>query len=275
MTTYVRENHILGEGTYATVYKGHIKHDKSPCAIKVVNYAKFTNTEMRQLEKEVQTLAKLSAKFPDPTKNPFIHIYSASVTSINELSIITELATGEELDILTSRFVSGIPERITKFIFSKILNAVKILHEENMCHLDLKLENIMFDRRSRSKIKILDFGFARNTRTLDGDIQYHNMFCGSVHYVAPEIVNHVPYDGCKADVWALGVTLFALLTGSFPFDSINDDHHSIFSKIRENKVRFPAFLSTTAVNLLKSMLRSNALQRPSISEIMTHQWFER
>mmetsp|Transcript_20010 Transcript_20010/g.25308 ORF Transcript_20010/g.25308 Transcript_20010/m.25308 type:complete len:276 (-) Transcript_20010:57-884(-) len=271
--SYTRENCVLGEGSYATVYKGHLNNAlKTPCAIKVVNYSTFTDEQKRLLENEVRILTRLSRKFPDSTKNPFIHFHNATITGDNELSIVTELASGEELDIYCTRFVSGCPERIAKLVFYRILSATKILHEEGMCHLDLKLENIMYDR-TKNQIKILDFGFSTNSKNSHGT-KYHKIFRGSIHYVAPEIVNNIPYDGCKADVWALGVTLYIMLIGYFPFDTTLDDNEVIFAKIRENTPTYPRFLSTGALKLLRSMLNSVPSKRPSISDVMQHQWFQ-
>merc|ERR1719238_1026862 len=144
---------ILGEGSYATVYKGYTNDTKEARALKIVDYSSYSKEQITQLENEVKTLALLSNKFPDPTTNPFIHIYDAITLDRKKLCIVTELAAGEELDIYT-----------TKFVVLNVLKAVQLLHEQNICHLDLKLENIMYDRKF-NKIKILDFGFSHPSKT--------------------------------------------------------------------------------------------------------------
>merc|ERR1719238_114487 len=263
---------ILGEGSYATVYKGYTNDTKEPRALKIVDYSSYSKEQITQLENEVKTLALLSNKFPDPTTNPFIHIYDAITLDRKKLCIVTELAAGEELDIYTTRFVAGIPERIAKLVFLNVLKAVQLLHEQNICHLDLKLENIMYDRKF-NKIKILDFGFSCPSKTKEDETVYHNTFCGSMHYVAPEIVDHIPFDGCKADIWALGVCLFSMLTGNFPFDSEEGDDKVIFAGIRENKPNFPSFLSTGALSILKEMMNCSPDKRGTVSSLLSHPWF--
>jgi len=180
-----------------------------------------------------------------------------------------ELATGEELDLYCTRFASGIPERIAKLIFQRVPKAVEILHDSRYCHLDLKLENIMYDRNT-NKIKILDFGFARRTKTKRNEIKYHRTFCGSMHYLPPEIINNLPFDGTKADVWSLGIVLYGMLVDQFPFDG---EEKELFRLITQNNPYFPPFLSTGATSLLKSMLKTNPEERPDISSLLTHPFF--
>jgi len=85
------------------------------------------------------------------------------------------------------------------------------MHSQLICHRDLKLENILVSDRKR--IKIIDFGFSIRTPE---DVKL-KIFCGTSSYMAPEIVRKSEYDGFKGDMWALGVLLYVLLTGRFPF----------------------------------------------------------
>ena len=66
-------------------------------------------------------------------------------------------------------------------------------------------------------IKIIDFGFACFIRDDKGHRQRHKIFCGTPSYMCPEIVKKHDYDGQYVDLWALGVMLYAMLTGLFPF----------------------------------------------------------
>ena len=85
------------------------------------------------------------------------------------------------------------------------------MHSNLICHRDLKIENILVSDRQR--IKIIDFGFSIRTQE---DVNL-KIFCGTSAYMSPEIVRKTEYNGFKADIWALGVVLYVLLTGRFPF----------------------------------------------------------
>ena len=81
------------------------------------------------------------------------------------------------------------------------------MHSKNVVHRDLKLENILIDESN--KIKIIDFGFATKCKN-GGMLSTH---CGTPHYMDPDLAKRGSYSGFAADVWALGVILFMLLTG--------------------------------------------------------------
>ena len=83
------------------------------------------------------------------------------------------------------------------------------MHQRNVTHRDIKLENILLDE-TRTRVKLIDFGFS-------ACIPYEKKVCGTPSYMAPEIVSKIEYSGPPADIWALGVLLYALLCGRFPF----------------------------------------------------------
>lgn len=97
------------------------------------------------------------------------------------------------------------------------------MHNNLICHRDLKLENILVSNRSR--IKIIDLGFGIRTPE---DVML-KMHCGTTSYMAPEIVRKSAYNGFKADIWALGIVLYVMLTGKFPFNGKTEK--DIFSRI--------------------------------------------
>ena len=78
-------------------------------------------------------------------------------------------------------------------------------------------------------IKIIDFGFAAFSVDADGKSQKHKVFCGTPSYMAPELVRKHEYDGLQVDMWALGIMLYAMLTGTFPFRGQNE--HELYMKI--------------------------------------------
>ena len=85
-----------------------------------------------------------------------------------------------------------------------------------MVHRDIKVENILIGQDL--KVKLIDFGFSV---IVPPDYNL-SIFCGTPSYMAPEIVSKIEYSGPPADIWALGVLLFALLCGKFPFKGSND-----------------------------------------------------
>jgi serine/threonine protein kinase len=125
-------------------------------------------------------------------------------------------------------YISGIPlssylkgqpgsciiERDAKKIFQPLVDSVRYLHSINVSHRDIKLENVLLDGRLLPKL--IDFGFA--TCIFDKA----KIFCGTPSYMSPEIVLKTEYRGEPADVWALGVLLYVMLTGIFPFKGQTD-----------------------------------------------------
>lgn len=112
---------------------------------------------------------------------------------------------------LKNKASKRLEENETKKIYSQICQGISYCHAKNIVHRDLKLENILIDENKL--VKIIDFGFSiaiAPDKTL-------NIFCGTPSYMAPEIVSKKNYKGHATDIWALGILLFTLLCGHFPF----------------------------------------------------------
>jgi len=104
------------------------------------------------------------------------------------------------------------------------------MHGKAVCHRDIKLDNIIFDEETLC-VKIIDFGFALNSK------EPLKVFCGTPSYMSPEIVGKRDYSGQAADIWAVGVVLYVLLTGMLPFRA--DDEKILFKKIQKGLYAMP------------------------------------
>ena len=169
---------------------------------------------------------------------------------------------------------SGLGELKSKVIFYKIFEGIKCCHENNICHRDLKLENILLDEKINPKI--CDFGFAcKNGLKLEE-------YLGTPMYKPPEINNQIPYDGKKADIFSLGAALIILVTGKCGFKNatksdplycniISKDYNIYWSEVEENLSYIT--LSPEFKDLFIKMIKCDPEERITIEDILDHPWF--
>jgi len=112
---------------------------------------------------------------------------------------------------LKSRITRRLEENEAKKVFVGICRGISYCHSKSIVHRDIKLDNILLD--NDCNVKIIDFGFSI---CVSADKKL-SIFCGTPCYMAPEIVSKLQYYGPPTDVWALGIVLYALLCGKFPF----------------------------------------------------------
>ena len=112
-----------------------------------------------------------------------------------------------------------------------VFMGLKDLHSIGITHRDIKLENLLLD--DNNNIKIIDFGFS----TCIPNDKKIKIFCGTPSYMAPEIVRKTEYCGPPADIWALGVLLFTILSGQFPYRGATDEE--LYDKICRADYKLP------------------------------------
>jgi serine/threonine protein kinase len=102
-------------------------------------------------------------------------------------------------------------------------------------------------------------------------------WCGSPIYAAPELIMRRDYIGPKTDVWALGVILYALVTGCMPWSTDGNERITQLTEFFQGKFVFPSscVLSTAVRDLISRMLRADPEERISIEEIKVHPWIVR
>ena len=147
--------------------------------------------------------------------------------------------------------------------FRQLLSAVGYCHSFNICHRDLKPENILLTKNL--EIKVADFGMAALHQTPEHRLQTS---CGSPHYAAPEVIRATFYRGDDADVWSMGVILYASLAGYLPFD--HDDLSGLLDAIKKGHYKMPSHFSSEAADLIHRMLQLNPRDRIRTSQIWRH-----
>lgn len=140
--------------------------------------------------------------------------------------------------------------------FQQIIVGVEHCHRHLVCHRDLKPENLLLDKNRN--VKIADFGMA----SLQVPSKMLETSCGSPHYACPQIISGVKYDGAAADVWSCGIVLYAMLTGTLPFDDPN--MRRLLSKVKLGEFTIPDYVSQQARDLIQNMIASDPSKRFSV-----------
>ncbi|KAK0543691.1 hypothetical protein OC846_006326 [Tilletia horrida] len=194
-----------------------------------------------------------------------IQLYEVLATE-SSIWMVSELCAGGELyDYLVERGV--LPEAEAQRLFGQLCLAVAYIHDRGIVHRDLKLENVLLDEMCN--VKLGDFGFTREYERR----KLMDTFCGTTGYAAPEMLAGKKYTGQEVDIWSLGIILYALVTGSLPFD--DDDEDVMRLKILQGDYVIPDELSEDAKDLIRSILKQNPNERLGIRAILSHPWFTR
>lgn len=179
---------------------------------------------------------------------------------------------GDLLDYINQR--KSISESSIKKIIFDVLVAIEDLHSKKYCHQDIKLENI-FLLNQGTKAVLGDFG---STEILN-EGEKSSSILGSLFYLSPEILITKKHDK-SADIWALGVTLFTLLIGEFPFVGRNvnqliEDINGRKNQNQKDSLFFPELdkVSKEAKDLIISMLQIDPEKRITPSQALKSSWF--
>jgi serine/threonine protein kinase len=157
-------------------------------------------------------------------------------------------------------------ETEARFFFRQIIAALAYIHSKGYAHRDLKPENLLLD--DNQCLKLIDFGLCAKPR--GGMDNLLTTCCGSPAYAAPELIAGRSYLGAEADLWSMGVLLYALLCGYLPFD--DDNINLLYKKIQNGKYESPAWLSIESVQLLSELLQVDPKRRLTMQQLIYHPW---
>nr|XP_060627844.1 tribbles homolog 3 [Anolis sagrei ordinatus] len=161
-----------------------------------------------------------------------------------------------------------LPEDEGAALFRQMVEAVSHCHQHGIVLRDLKLRKFVFADQERSRLLLENL---EDSYVLNGPDDSLEDKHGCPAYVGPEILtSRGSYSGKAADVWSLGVALYTLLVGCYPFQGTKPA--SLFGKIRRGHFAVPEDLSPKARCLIRCLLRKNPAERLTAKEILLHPW---
>lgn len=194
----------------------------------------------------------------------------------NHLVIVLELVRGKDLLELINEGGGFLDDATARRYFKQLLEGVDFLHKKGFAHRDIKPENCMVETR-KDRLVIIDFGLSKHLTSAK------TLGVGTPDYMAPELIRTDPlssggkaYDAALADVWSMGVTLYLMAAGVYPFED-GDNPRDVSATLRNvcfgNYRPLPKRLEgTKCEELIKHMLQPNVRRRLSLEEVRNHEW---
>lgn len=280
---------ILGTGAFGTVYKGRHKSMGTFFAIKQLAKGEG-GISMAEAMAEFEMCARVS--------HPHIMRVYGYFESETAISLVSELASGGELNDYMAKHPESNNERCVANVASQVLSALVFLHESSPCmiHHDIKPPNILIAGPNWSrdptgltpKCFIGDFGTCQMRKQMTGLASHLSNgttgepeLLGTPEYCGPEVFDG--NSGPRTDVYALGVSLFEILGGNKPFeieyDIFGDGDTDTFAQMKDMNLEADfsplKHVTTEGVNLLRRMLSKDFLSRPTARMCTEDEWFAR
>ena len=221
--TDIRKNYefisMLGNGAFGKVRLYRDRNYKELLfAIKTLKKEGIPPYEFNLLKSEVNILSNLD--------HPNIVKYFGVFEDDFYVHIVMEYLKGYDLyKIISLKIYNGFDEKDMCGIIEQLLKALSFIHNQGIVHRDIKPENILFsDRRDYSTLKLIDFGLATYKKD--------HKSVGTPYYMAPEMFEG---NSCiQSDIWSVGVIVYLMLTGKFPFDVKENENESLYHKVKND-----------------------------------------
>jgi serine/threonine protein kinase len=276
----------LNRGGTAVVYDADDLEKGMRVALKVMNTRDGVMTmPIKQVKREVE----IASSMRHPNIVQLIDVFAEGT----QLVIVWELVSGPDLLDLLNACNGRMTEKQAAHYFRQIHMGVTFLHDNGLCHRDLKPENCMVDAKTDT-LKIIDFGLSKH---LESAV---TLGVGTPDYMAPEMlgyggsknqrqVHHQQppylgsnsskklYDARAVDVWAMGVMLYLMVAGVYPFeDPENPDNVACtLQNVRDGRIRpLPADISHHCADLIVRMLHKKSSKRLTLASVLQHPWIK-
>jgi serine/threonine protein kinase len=250
---------LLGQGGTANVYlctdivSGELR------AVKRIDKNKLDEKTLNMIIREYKIVTDLD--------HPNIIKFYAKIEDADYIYIFMDYYPEGDIITYEEQF-AYINECTTWMIFSQVLDALVYLHEHYVIHRDIKLENILLKDSTNMLVALADFGFSEK---LPENNPYIKDLKGTPIYLAPEMLTGYSYDGYKPDIWALGISLFAMVTGDMPF--IGDYGPLLIHNITYDPLVFPPHVTSECRTLIRGLLTRDPENRISLYEVYDSDWY--
>jgi len=256
---------VLGEGAYGKVKDGMDSFTQKRVAVKILKRARLKKIPGGEASvlKEINITKKLHNKHIIKLIDHFV------IDEKGKLYIVYEYVGGGTLQNLLENSPTGkLPDNQSQFIFKQLIAAIEYIHSEKILHRDIKPDNILFTHSN--VLKLSDFGVSEDSSLLE-DFECLSRSYGSPAFQPPELTQfQTTFSPFKIDIWAMGVTLYLMTIGKFPFSGTN--MFVLFENISKCNIEFPNNVDRDLVSLIKGILQVDHNQRYSLGQIKNHPW---
>ena len=250
---------FLGKGGFAKCYEFTNVDSKRISAAKIIAKSSLTKSRAKQ---KLMSEIKIHRALHHNNIVGFEHFFEDA----DNVYILLEICTNQTLNDLIRRR-KRLQELEVQCYVIQIIAALKYLHSHRIIHRDLKLGNLFLS--SKMELKIGDFGLATK---LEFEGERKRTICGTPNYIAPEILEGKQGHSFEVDVWSLGVIIYTLIIGKPPFETT--DVKTTYKRIRLNNYSFPdhVTISDQARDLIQKILNNDPTKRPSLDEMLQHEF---
>eukprot|EP01130_Rhizamoeba_saxonica_P012258 TRINITY_DN5147_c0_g1_i1.p1 TRINITY_DN5147_c0_g1~~TRINITY_DN5147_c0_g1_i1.p1 ORF type:complete len:369 (-),score=58.16 TRINITY_DN5147_c0_g1_i1:20-1126(-) len=262
---------VLGTGSYGDVKEIVDIHTYKYYALKIMRVSNRSNQD------EIELLFRNELNILKLLKHPNVVKYSNNfrIESKNKYYLVIEYMSGGNLENMLKSADGTLPIKQCRSIFKRLVLGLKYIHSMGIVHRDINPKNIMMTVEGEPHIS--DFGVAFNRNGDEGLVGE-----GAPAFQAPELIRNIGLtdvdyrendDIFQIDVWSLGIVLYILLFGKFPFKGM-PNIVELFDNISNGEYIIPQTVDKKLANFIASLFRVDPAERITLKGIKKHEWMK-